>query len=109
MTILSSTANVISDEDYLVFPSHPKFDYQPDGLIGFGDWVCSGIWVGTGEEKKEEVSSGISAATGRRRSVHDFAFLLTFVSHSSISLPLLPLPPNRNERRPLIFPRPLRT
>ena len=64
MTTPSSTANIISDDDYLIFPSHPRFDYQPDGLVGFGDWVCSGIWVGTGEgqdEGQEEVSLGRSA------------------------------------------------
>jgi len=63
MAIPTSTENVISEDDYLVFPAHPKFDYQPDGLVGFGDWVCSGIWVGTGAdgEDKEEVSSGTSA------------------------------------------------
>lgn len=41
-----STENVIPEEDYLVFPDHPKFSFDPaEKVIRFDDWVCSGIWV----------------------------------------------------------------
>ena len=113
MTTPSSTANIISDNDYLIFPSHPRFDYQPDGLVGFGDWVCSGIWVGTGggqDEEQEEVSSrrSVTCSLSDRMFTSLYLSLLTFGIDSSINLPLLPLPPTRNERRRSISLPPLR-
>jgi hypothetical protein len=45
-TMASSTGNIISEEDYLIFPSHPKFSFEPaEKPVEFDRWVCSGIWV----------------------------------------------------------------
>jgi hypothetical protein len=37
--------STIEEGDYLIFPDHPKFDFQPPSLIGFDQWVCTGIYV----------------------------------------------------------------
>ena len=43
---MTNPEDVISEEDYLVFPDHPKFSFKPaDKVVGFDQWVCSGIWV----------------------------------------------------------------
>lgn len=45
----------ISEEDFLVFPDHPKFQYVPKQLISFNDWVCTGLYVPVPESQDASI------------------------------------------------------